>query len=40
MELTLLDFGAAVCTAKNPRCAECPLQEQCNYVKINLRQNK
>ena len=29
--LTLLDFGAAVCTAKNPRCAECPLQQQCNY---------
>ena len=29
--LTLLDFGAAVCTAKNPKCAECPLQQQCNY---------
>ena len=29
--LTLLDFGAAVCTAKNPKCVECPLQQQCNY---------
>ncbi len=32
--LTLLDFGAAVCTAKNPRCADCPLQEQCDYVEL------
>lgn len=32
--LTLLDFGAAVCTAKNPRCIECPLQEQCNYLAL------
>jgi len=29
--LGLLDFGAAVCTAKNPRCGECPLQQQCEY---------
>ncbi|MBE9093619.1 A/G-specific adenine glycosylase [Tychonema sp. LEGE 07203] len=29
--LGLLDFGAAVCTAKNPRCCECPLQQQCEY---------
>ncbi|MEG4323157.1 MULTISPECIES: A/G-specific adenine glycosylase [unclassified Microcoleus] len=29
--LGLLDFGAAVCTAKNPRCGECPLQQQCDY---------
>lgn len=29
--LTLLDFGAAVCTAKNPHCSECPLREQCDY---------
>lgn len=29
--LTLLDFGAIVCTAKNPRCTDCPLQERCNY---------
>lgn len=30
--LTLLDFAAAVCTARNPRCGECPLQEQCKYA--------
>lgn len=30
--LTLLDFGAAVCTAKNPRCKTCPLQQQCKYL--------
>lgn len=29
--LGLLDFGAAVCTARNPHCAECPLQQQCSY---------
>ena len=29
--LTLIDFGAAVCTAKNPRCMECPLQQHCLY---------
>ncbi|MDJ1181801.1 hypothetical protein [Roseofilum casamattae] len=27
--LTLLDLGALICTARNPRCAQCPLQEQC-----------
>ncbi|MFB2971336.1 A/G-specific adenine glycosylase [Aerosakkonema sp. BLCC-F183] len=31
--LTLLDFGAAVCTARQPRCGECPLQEQCQYAR-------
>lgn len=30
--LTLFDFGAGVCTAKNPRCDECLLREKCNYV--------
>lgn len=34
--LGLLDFGAAVCTARNPRCAECPLQSQCDY-RINTQ---
>lgn len=29
--LTLIDFGAAVCTAKNPRCADCPLRYCCDY---------
>ncbi|MCL1463319.1 hypothetical protein [Argonema galeatum] len=27
-----MDFAAAVCTARNPRCGECPLQEQCKYA--------
>ncbi|HAX78450.1 MAG TPA: hypothetical protein DCY88_22135 [Cyanobacteria bacterium UBA11372] len=27
--LALLDFGAAVCTAKTPRCTECPLRQKC-----------
>ncbi|NJK76394.1 MAG: A/G-specific adenine glycosylase [Microcoleus sp. SU_5_6] len=37
--LGLLDFGAAVCTAKNPRCGECPLQQRCDDYrsKINVR---
>ena len=29
--LTLLDLGAEVCTAKNPRCEVCPLQKRCYY---------
>lgn len=30
--LTLLDFGAMVCTARNPLCSQCPLQNKCNFV--------
>jgi A/G-specific adenine glycosylase len=29
--LTLFDFGAAVCTAKNPHCLECPISQKCNF---------
>ena len=29
--LTLLDFGAKVCTAKNPQCDRCPLQKRCHF---------
>jgi len=29
--LTLLDFGAAICTARKPKCDECPLREKCCY---------
>ena len=36
--LTLLDFGAIVCTAKNPHCTECPLRFQCSYI-ISLNAN-
>lgn len=32
--LTLLDFGATVCTAKNPLCSKCLLQKQCNYANL------
>ena len=30
--LTLLDFGAMVCRARNPLCDDCPLSEKCNYA--------
>ncbi|BAY11880.1 A/G-specific adenine glycosylase [Calothrix sp. NIES-2098] len=30
--LTLLDFGAMVCRAKNPLCNNCPLSAKCNYI--------
>jgi A/G-specific adenine glycosylase len=33
--LTLLDFGAMVCTAKKPHCVDCPLHEQCCYLSTN-----
>ncbi|NJK27673.1 MAG: A/G-specific adenine glycosylase [Coleofasciculaceae cyanobacterium SM2_3_26] len=29
--LTLLDFGALVCTARQPSCGACPLQKRCCY---------
>jgi len=29
--LTLLDFGAKVCTARNPKCDICPLASQCYW---------
>lgn len=28
----LIDFGAAVCTASNPDCGNCPLEETCEYA--------
>jgi A/G-specific adenine glycosylase len=27
----LMDFGATVCTARNPRCSECPITQVCIY---------
>lgn len=38
--LALLDFGAAVCPARNPRCAECPLRQLCEYVIPKAQQNE
>ncbi len=32
--LTLIDFGAIICTFRNPRCLECPLLQQCNYGRM------
>ena len=32
--LTLLDFGAGVCTARNPQCDRCPLSPRCTYVNV------
>jgi len=29
--LALLDFGALTCTARNPRCSDCPLVANCCY---------
>lgn len=29
----VMEFGALVCTAKNPKCSECPLRAQCAWVK-------
>ena len=27
----VLDFGAAICTFRNPKCSDCPLQDICDY---------
>lgn len=35
--LTLLDFGAAVCTARNPSCASCPLARECDFARYSLK---
>ena len=32
--LTLLDFGAKICTARNPKCNICPLSKRCCQVKL------
>jgi A/G-specific adenine glycosylase len=31
--LTLIDFGAAVCTARNPKCSICPVQKRCYHAR-------
>ncbi|MEH2136431.1 helix-hairpin-helix domain-containing protein [Nostoc sp.] len=38
--LTLLDFGAMVCRAKNPLCNDCPLSAKCNYVQTQRNSDK
>jgi len=32
--MSLLDFGALVCTSKKPQCSECPLSRHCAYFKM------
>ena len=36
----LVWFGREVCDAKKPRCGECPLREDCEYVLASERQEK
>ncbi len=33
--LSLLDFGAEVCTARKPKCSECPISTKCNWFNFN-----
>ena len=33
--LTLFDFGAGVCRAKNPHCVDCVLRKRCEFVACN-----
>ncbi|MGK7876366.1 MAG: A/G-specific adenine glycosylase [Xenococcaceae cyanobacterium] len=36
--LALIDFGAAICTARKPRCQSCPLRHRCDYfVRVRER---
>lgn len=35
--LTLLDFGAAVCMARNPNCDRCPLSSKCDRILLNSK---
>ncbi len=30
--VAVMELGALVCTARNPRCAECPISERCAWV--------
>lgn len=33
MNQALMDFGATFCTARNPKCPDCPLQSLCAFYK-------
>ncbi|QMS85590.1 endonuclease III [Candidatus Xianfuyuplasma coldseepsis] len=35
----MIFFGRYHCTARNPKCDECPLQDLCRYPNINVRKN-
>jgi len=32
--LAILDFAALVCTARKPRCPECPLRRECIFYSL------
>ena len=33
--LTLLDFGAKICTARNPQCFNCPIATRCSWFNLD-----
>jgi endonuclease-3 len=35
----MINFGRAVCTARSPKCSECPIKELCLYFKKNQKKN-
>lgn len=35
LNFALLDLGALVCTARNPKCGTCPISRYCNYAISN-----
>ena len=37
--LALLDFGAIICTARNPQCFQCPLSQRCHWFNLNSNLN-
>ncbi len=37
--LTLLDFGAIICTVRNPQCPQCPLAQRCHWFNLNCNLN-
>ena len=36
----LMDFGAMVCTAKRPRCEECPVKKMCAWYRNQMQNSK
>ncbi|MCK5328305.1 MAG: endonuclease III [Candidatus Latescibacteria bacterium] len=36
--MNLLKFGRTMCHARNPRCEQCPLTEECVYVRTNIQE--
>jgi len=35
----MINFGRAICTARSPKCIECPIKEYCSYFKKNQKKN-